>query len=105
MGIPSAVLGAGGRGGAAAVLLARHGDVDLLVLDVDGARARRVAEQAGADGRGFDATTDELAGVLRAVPAVAAGTPSRVTLPTMEAALAAGCHYADLGGLFHTTKK
>ncbi len=92
-------------GSAAAVLLARHDDVDLLVLDVDEARARRVAEQVGAEGRGFDATTDELAGILREVRAVAACIPYRVNLPTMEAALAAGCHYADLGGLFHTTKK
>ena len=105
MGIPIAVLGAGAMGSAAAVLLARHDDIDLLVLDVDGARARRVAEQAGAEGRGFDATTDELAGILREVRAVAACIPYRVNLPTMEAALAAGCHYADLGGLFHTTKK
>jgi len=105
MGIPIAVLGAGAMGSAAAVLLARHDDIDLLVLDVDGARARRVAEQAGAEGRGFDATTDELAGILRDVRAVAACIPYRVNLPTMEAALAAGCHYADLGGLFHTTKK
>ena len=105
MGIPIAVLGAGAMGSAAAVLLARHDDVDLLVLDVDEARARRVAGQAGAEGRGFDATTDELAGILREVRAVAACIPYRVNLPTMEAALAAGCHYADLGGLFHTTKK
>lgn len=92
-------------GSAAAVLLARHDDVDLLVLDVDEARARRVAEQVGAEGRGFDATTDELTGILREVRAVAACIPYRANLTTMEAALAAGCHYADLGGLFHTTKK
>jgi len=105
MGTPIAVLGAGAMGSAAAVLLARHDDVDLLVLDVDGARARRVAEQVGAEGRGFDPTTDELEVLLRGVRAVAACIPYRVNLPTMEAALAAGCHYADLGGLFHTTKK
>ena len=105
MGTPIAVLGAGAMGSAAAVLLARHDDVDLLVLDVDEARARRVAGQTGAEGRGFDATTDELKGILREVRAVAACIPYRVNLPTMGAALAAGCHYADLGGLFHTTRK
>jgi len=105
MGTPIAVLGAGAMGSAAAVLLARHDDVDLLVLDVDEARARRVAGQTGAEGRGFDATTDELMGILREVRAVAACIPYRVNLPTMGAALAAGCHYADLGGLFHTTRK
>lgn len=92
-------------GSAAAVLLARHEDVELLVLDVDEARARTVAGQIGAEGRGFDAASDELEGALREVQAVAACIPYRANLPTMEAALAAGCHYADLGGLFHTTKK
>jgi ketopantoate reductase len=43
-----AVLGAGAMGSAAATLLARHDDVDLLVLDVDAGRASRVAERAGA---------------------------------------------------------
>jgi saccharopine dehydrogenase (NAD+, L-lysine-forming) len=105
MGTPIAVLGAGAMGSAAAVLLARHDDGDLLVLDVDGERARRMAEQAGAEGRGFDAATGELPEILREVRAVAACIPYRVNLPTMEAALAAGCHYADLGGLFHTTKE
>lgn len=98
-----AVLGAGAMGGAAAVLLARHDDVDLLVLDVDGERAERVAGRAGARGRGFDPATGELVEALEGVEAVAACIPYRANLPTMEAALAAGCHYADLGGLFHVT--
>ena len=105
MGTPIAVLGAGAMGSAAAVLLARHDDVDLLVLDVDEPRARSVAERVGAEGRGFDAASGELVGLLREVRAVAACIPYRVNLPTMDAALAAGCHYADLGGLFHTTLK
>jgi saccharopine dehydrogenase (NAD+, L-lysine-forming) len=105
MGTPIAVLGAGAMGSAAAVLLARHDDVDLLVLDVDAERARRVAERTGAEGRGFDAATGELAEILREVRAVAACIPYRANLPTMEAALEAGCHYADLGGLFHTTRE
>jgi saccharopine dehydrogenase (NAD+, L-lysine-forming) len=100
-----AVLGAGAMGRAAAVLLARHDDVDLLVLDVDEGRARTVADRAGGEGRGFDATSVELADILREVRSVAACIPYRLNLPIMEAALAAGCHYADLGGLFHTTLK
>jgi lysine 6-dehydrogenase len=98
-----AVLGAGAMGSAAAVLLARHSDVDLLVLDVDERRARDVAAHAGAEGRGFDATSGELEKLLGDVQAVAACLPYKLNLPVMEAALAAGCHYADLGGLFHTT--
>jgi saccharopine dehydrogenase-like NADP-dependent oxidoreductase len=98
-----AVLGAGAMGSAAAVLLARHGDADLLVLDVDGGRAARVAERAGAEGRGFDANAGELATVLKGVSAVATCLPYRLNLEVMEAALAAGTHYADLGGLYHVT--
>ncbi len=92
-------------GSAAAVLLARQGDADLLVLDVDGGRATRVAERAGAEGRGFDANAGELATVLKGVSAVAACLPYRLNLEVMEAALAAGTHYADLGGLYHVTLK
>lgn len=105
MGTRIAVLGAGAMGGAAAVLLARHDDVGLLVLDVDEERALRVAERAGAEGRGFEPGGGELVGLLRDVRAVAACIPYRANLPTMEAALEAGCHYADLGGLFHTTRR
>src|SRR5580765_8762652 len=42
-----AVLGAGAMGSAAARLLARRSDVDLLVLDADEERARRVAAECG----------------------------------------------------------
>jgi lysine 6-dehydrogenase len=100
-----AVLGAGAMGSAAAMLLARHDDVDLLVLDVDGGRAARVAERAGAEGRALDAHAGGLASVLEGVAAVAACLPYRLNLEVMEAALAAGCHYADLGGLYHVTLK
>jgi lysine 6-dehydrogenase len=93
-------------GSAAATLLARHRDeVDLLVLDVDEGRARAVAERAGGRGRGFDARSGDLAELLSRVRAVAACLPYRLNLEVMEAALAAGCHYADLGGLFHVTRK
>ena len=98
-----AVLGAGAMGSAAAMLLARHDDVDLLVLDVDAGRAARVAERANAEGRGFDAHAGGLASLLEGVAAVAACLPYRLNLEVMEAALAAGCHYADLGGLYHVT--
>jgi lysine 6-dehydrogenase len=99
-----AVLGAGAMGSAAAVLLARHAEVELLVVDVDAARAARVAERAGAQSRAL--TSDEsVVTVLKDVSAVAACLPYRLNLEVMEAALAAGCHYADLGGLFHVTLK
>jgi saccharopine dehydrogenase (NAD+, L-lysine-forming) len=94
-------------GSAAARLLARHADeVDLLVLDVDADRAASVVRDIGTgESRGFDAKSGELEKLLREVRSVAACLPYRLNLPVMEAALAAGCHYADLGGLFHTTLK
>jgi lysine 6-dehydrogenase len=100
-----AVLGAGAMGSAAAILLARHGDAELLVLDVDGGRAARVAERAGAESRAFDASAGELVTALKDVSAVATCLPYRLNLEVMEAALAAGTHYADLGGLYHVTLK
>jgi lysine 6-dehydrogenase len=98
-----AVLGAGAMGSAAARLLARHDDVHLLVLDADADRAVSVAEQSGGEGRGFDARSDELTEILGEVQAVACCLPYRLNLSVMRSALEAGCHYADLGGLFHTT--
>jgi saccharopine dehydrogenase (NAD+, L-lysine-forming) len=94
-------------GSVAARLLARHkDDVDLLVLDVDAERASGVVKKIGfGEARGFDATSGELERILKEVRAVAACLPYRLNLPVMEAALSAGCHYADLGGLFHTTKE
>jgi saccharopine dehydrogenase (NAD+, L-lysine-forming) len=100
-----AVLGAGAMGSAAAILLARRPELDLLILDVDEGRASRVAERVGARARGFDAHAGELPSVLKDVAAVAACLPYRLNLEVMEAALAAGCHYADLGGLYHVTLK
>jgi lysine 6-dehydrogenase len=94
-------------GGAAARLLARHSDaVDLLVLDVDADRAAAVVREIGTgEARGFDAQSGELESLLKEVRSVAACLPYRLNLQVMEAALGAGCHYADLGGLFHTTLK
>src|SRR5262249_26757705 len=102
-----AVLGAGAMGSTAAVLLARHDDVDLLVLDVDAAGAGKVAAQIGRGEAGQADITGGLATDLKAsgAEAVAACIPYRLNIPVMEACLEAGCHYADLGGLFHTTLK
>src|SRR5437763_12965248 len=101
-----AVLGAGAMGSAAALLLARHPEVELTVLDVDSERAKAVAAQAKAtEGRGFDAGSDQLREILSSVEAVASCLPYTLNLSVMESCIAAGCHYADLGGLFHTTLK
>ncbi len=102
-----AVLGAGAMGSAAARLLSRRDDVDLRVLDSDADRAGRVAEACGASATAsvVDISSPSLADAFGDVQAVAACIPYRLNIPVMEACLAAGVHYADLGGLFHTTLK
>jgi len=101
-----AVLGAGAMGSAAAMLLARKTEVDIVVLDTDRARADGVVERAGrGEARALDASAGDLAAALVPVDAVAACLPYRLNLVAMEAALAARCPYADLGGLFHMTKR
>lgn len=98
-----AVLGAGAMGTAAARLLARHADARPLILDADERRARELASVAGGDAAAVDVTGPELAERLAGTDVVAACLPYRLNLTVMEAALEARCHYADLGGLYHTT--
>jgi saccharopine dehydrogenase-like NADP-dependent oxidoreductase len=104
-----AVLGAGAMGSAAARLLARSDDVDLAILDVEADRAERVADEcrsgaaASVTSGAVDISGGSLSDALRGCSAVAACIPYRLNLAVMEAALLAGCGYADLGGLFHTT--
>ncbi|HEY9714407.1 MAG TPA: saccharopine dehydrogenase NADP-binding domain-containing protein, partial [Chroococcales cyanobacterium] len=49
--------------------------------------------------------TQQLAAILKGATCVINSTPYAYNLEVMEAALTAGCHYMDLGGLFHMTKK
>jgi lysine 6-dehydrogenase len=99
-----AVLGAGAMGSAAARLLARHPEVDLLVLDTEAERAEGTVAAAGrGEGRGVDVAAGGLADALRGSRALASCIPYRLNLQVMEAALDARVPYADLGGLYHTT--
>jgi lysine 6-dehydrogenase len=99
-----AVLGAGAMGSAAARLLARHPQVDLLVLDTEAERAERTVAATGrGESRGVDVAADGLAAALRGSQALASCVPYRLNLRVMEAALEARVPYADLGGLYHTT--
>src|SRR5205085_11976840 len=91
-------------GSAAARLLARRGDVELTVLDADRARAEAAAaDLPNATAGVADITSPSLADSIAGVDAVAACIPYRLNLAVMDACLAARVHYADLGGLFHTT--
>jgi saccharopine dehydrogenase (NAD+, L-lysine-forming) len=104
-----AVLGAGGIIARAIVRdLAESAEVgEIVALDLDGARAQRVATEQGA-GRARAQAVDARDGL---VPALAGcdvlvnAASYRLNLLAMEAALEAGCDYADLGGLYWMTAR
>jgi saccharopine dehydrogenase (NAD+, L-lysine-forming) len=106
-----AVLGGAGAMGRAAVFdLARSGR-GVLLLEADVRAAVKVARRYGgrstataqADARDPAA----LAALLhsRDVSVLVNCAPYVLNLAVMEATLRARCHYLDLGGLFHTTRK
>jgi lysine 6-dehydrogenase len=111
-----AVLGAGGTIAPAIVRdLAESEEAEsLLLLDLDGERAAAVAEghgQGKARAAAVDARADGagarsgLAAELDGVDVVVNSASYRVNLDAMRACLRAGCHYLDLGGLYHMTRR
>jgi saccharopine dehydrogenase (NAD+, L-lysine-forming) len=105
-----AVLGAGGTIGPAIVRdLAESDDVErLLLLDVDGDRASAVAADHGL-GKATAAVANagepaQLADAIAGAVVLINAASYRFNVAAMHAALAAGCHYVDLGGLFHVTR-
>ncbi len=104
-----AVLGAGGTIAPAIVRdLAESEEVTALrLLDLDLSRAESVAMQHGlgkAEAREADANAG-LTERLEGVDALVNSAHYPVNLAAMEACLEAGCHYLDLGGLYHVTAK
>jgi saccharopine dehydrogenase-like NADP-dependent oxidoreductase len=105
-----AVLGAGMMGCASVYDLAQSKTVkQILVADFDFPRAKAVAKQFGAGkAKGIRAdvrNVTALANLLVGYEAVLNCTQYYWNLGVMKAALAAGVHYLDLGGLFYTTRK
>ncbi len=104
-----AVVGAGGIIGPAivATLAAEDAVSEIVCLDMNADRAGEVAEHHGrgkATGRALDIRDGEASARALDGATVLVNTASyRINLAAMEAALAAGCHYVDLGGLFHVT--
>lgn len=105
------VLGAGGTIAPAIVRdLAESEEVEAMVLlDLDGDKARVAAEQHG-DGKASAAELDAgadgaLAAALSDCDALINSASYRLNLEAMEACLAAGCHYLDLGGLYWLTER
>ena len=81
----------------------------VLLLESDVAAAQRIARRYG-HGRARVAAADArdpaaLAAALRGAALVVHCAPYTLNLTVMQAALRARCHYLDLGGLFHTTRK
>jgi saccharopine dehydrogenase (NAD+, L-lysine-forming) len=102
-----AVLGAAGTIAPAIVRdLAESEEVEsILLLDLRGDVAARVAAEQGG-GKAEAREADARAGLDRELEGVGALINSasyRVNADAMRAALAAGAHYLDLGGLYHVT--
>jgi len=105
------VVGAAGIIGPAIVATLAGEDAvsEIVCLDVDAKRAAEVAAARGGgkatagalDIRDTAAAREALAGAAVLVNTAA----YRINLAAMEAALAAGTHYIDLGGLFHVTRE
>ena len=106
-----AVVGAAGIIGPAIVAtLAEHESVErILVLDVNEAGARDVAERFGGGRASAGALDirdrDRAVAALDGADVLLNSAAYRVNLDAMEVALAANAHYLDLGGLFHVTKE
>ncbi len=108
MSIVSVVGAAGIIGPAIVATLAEQPAVsEIRCLDVDAAGAQRVAAEYG--GGKASAGSLDIRDPAAAAEAIAGSTlllntaAYRINLAAMRAALAAGAHYLDLGGLFHVT--
>jgi lysine 6-dehydrogenase len=109
-----AVLGAGGTIAAAIVRdLAESDEVARLrLLDLDERRAADVARTHGS-GKASAARVDArdaagpngLANALAGCDVLVNSASYRINIEAMEAALGAGCHYLDLGGLYWMTAR
>jgi saccharopine dehydrogenase (NAD+, L-lysine-forming) len=104
-----AVLGAGGIIAPAIVrdLSGTPGVDALTLLDLDGDAARRTAAEHGggiATGAAVDASDRQaLTLAIEGHGLLVNAASHRVNLAAMDAALAAGANYLDLGGLYHET--
>jgi saccharopine dehydrogenase (NAD+, L-lysine-forming) len=106
-----AVLGAAGTIAPAIVrdLAVSEEVASMLLLDLDSDRADAAAQAHGggkASGRAVDARDEpQLAAALAGIDVLVNTASYRINLESMRAALAAGCHYLDLGGLYWMTKR
>jgi lysine 6-dehydrogenase len=107
-----AVVGAGAMGRWVVKELGLTPQVESIVVgDFDERRAREVAAAMG-EGKAEPAFVDaanesrrSLVAVLDGCDAVVNATQHFWNLNVMRAAVEAGCHYTDMGGLFHVTRQ
>lgn len=109
-----AILGAGGTIAPAIVrdLAESQEAEELLLLDIDQARAEAVAERHGGpnaraarvDARAEPGAEGSLARALDGSDVLVNSASYRVNLDAMAACLRACCHYLDLGGLYWMTE-
>jgi lysine 6-dehydrogenase len=103
--------GAGAMGRVIVLDLAKSPGVEqVTVADVDADRAAQVAAKASGGKAevgavGVDVSAPAFADTLRGHDVCIASVAYRLNPIIAEACLAAGCHYVDLGGLFHVTRK
>jgi saccharopine dehydrogenase (NAD+, L-lysine-forming) len=105
-----AVIGAGAMGTFVARELADgEPHAGFTIIDADPARAAAVAEgldTTNARPERADAKDQKgLAKVLEGAVVAVNAAQYDVNIPVMKACLAAGCHYLDLGGMYHTTRR
>jgi lysine 6-dehydrogenase len=109
--ISVAVLGAAGTIAPAIVHdLAQSEEVaSMALLDLDAGKADGVASEHGAGkatASGIDAReVDALARAIEGADVLLNTASYRINLEAMRACLLAGCHYLDLGGLYHVTRE
>ncbi len=105
-----AVVGAGAMGAYIVGEIARsEPERGVLVIDADGTRAQDVVKHLGI-AKAAHAQCDArdsavLAGLLDEVRVVVNAAQYDVNIDVMRACLAARCHYLDLGGMFHMTRR
>lgn len=103
----------GGAGAMARTIvtdLSKNAEVEeILIADYQGEKAKRFAasfKDPRVKGSYVDAyRVDETADLVRGYDAVINAAQYYVNMNVMRACLKAGCHYNDLGGMFHTTRE
>jgi saccharopine dehydrogenase-like NADP-dependent oxidoreductase len=104
------IVGAGAMGAYVAREIVRSAPgTELTIVDADGERAARLAAlcaQPASAAQACDAAdVGALAAALRGCTVVANAAQYEINLEVMQAALSAGAHYLDLGGMFHMTRR